>query len=317
MTTKQQPDPSPPETRPAPPPSLLTYLALMAMAVILIVVAFVMKGPDWPGLLINFASGIITAIMFLIIIDRRIRAGEITSFQNRTSTFTTRVASVVSANIADTIGYARVFAYQVRKIRPEYYVERPEFENLLDEYPNGFLLYGLAGIGKSTLVQAIAAKQAEKLIINPKGKPIPVLIPVRHWRKGNIIEQIQTEIDKYYPVRAKVLRDWLRNKPVLAIFDGLDEHEQPITIMNEIETLRKLAPNFAVIVTSRSLRIPENTSLPRVELTGFTEEQTRKQLELLGSSAEELAGKIQGLFDGNPLLGSLAAQVAKQGVIKK
>jgi len=237
---------------------------------------------------------------------------EFSSLQVRTSTFTTRIASVFSADISDTVGYAKVFSNQVRKIRPTYYVERPNLENLLEKLPNGFFLTGLGGMGKTTLVQTIAIKQSEQLIIKPKGKMIPVLIPVRNWQSGNIVEQIYKEIDKFYPVRVKVLQNWLRNKPMLIIFDGLDEHPSPDTVMAEIETLRKIAPNFIVIVTSRSMS--KNSELPQVALQGFTEQETKRQLELIGGSTEfnNIVENIHQMTQGHPLANTLAAKLAKR-----
>lgn len=308
----QQPDPSPPDFRPTPPPSWITYFILAIISVGFIFIAFSIGSPDWSGLLVNLASGIITTIIFLIIIDRKFRVNEFSSLQARTSTFTTRIASVFSADISDTIGYAKVFSNQVQKIRPAYYVERPELENLLEKFPNGFFLTGLGGMGKTTLVQTIAIKQSEQLIIKPKGKTIPVLIPVRNWQSGNIIEQIYKEIDKFYPVRVKVLRNWIRNKPMLIIFDGLNEHPNPDTVMAEIETLRKIATNFIIIVTSRSTS--KNSELPQVALQGFTEQETKRQLELIGGSAEfnNIVENIHQMTQGHPLANTLAANLAKR-----
>jgi|CXWL01.1.fsa_nt_gi hypothetical protein len=309
----QQPDPSPPDFRPVPPPSWLTYFILTATSAILILVAFSIGTPDWSGLLVNLASGIVTAIMFLIIIDRKFRANEFSTLQVKTSTFTTQFASIFSADIADTVGYAKVFANQIRKIRPSLHVERPELENLLEEFPSGFFMSGMAGIGKTTLVQSIAIKYSEQLIVKPKGKTIPVLIPVRNWQSGNIVEQIYKEIDKFYPVRTKVLRNWLRSKPMLLIFDGLNEHTNPDTVMMEIETLRKLANNLIIIVTSRS--VPKNSELPKVVLSGFTKQETKRQIELIGSSPEaltEVIEKFHQMTQGHPLANTIAANLAKK-----
>ncbi len=309
----QQPDPNPPDYRAVPPPSWLTYFVLTVISIILILIAFSISSPDWPGFLINLASGIISAIMFLIIIDRKFRVDEFSSLQIRTSTFTTQIASIFSANVADTVGYAKVFSNQIHKIRPPYYVERPEFENLLGKYPDGFFIYGVGGIGKTTLVQTIAVKCSEQLIIKPNGKMIPVLIPVRNWRSGNIVEQIYKEIEKFYPVRTKVLQNWIRNKPMLLIFDGLDEHPSPETVIMEIETLRKLSKNLTVIVTSRT--ISKQSELDKVGLSGLTDQETKKQIELIGSSLDDLSSvieRIHNMTQGNPLANSLAANLLKK-----
>lgn len=308
----QQPDPSPPDFRPVPPPSWITYFVLATVSIGLIFISFSIGTPDWSGLLVNLASGIITTIIFLIIIDRKFRVNEFASLQVKTSTFTTQVASIFSTDTADTVGYAKAFSSQIQKIRPAHYVERADLENLLEKFPNGFFMTGLGGMGKTTLVQTIAVKHSEQLIIKPKGKMFPVLIPVRNWRSGNIVEQIYKEIDKFYPVRTKVLRNWIRNKPMLLIFDGLDEHPSPDTVMMEIETLRKLATNFIIIVTSRS--VSKNSELPKVALQGFTEQETKRHLELIGGSAEfnNIVENIHQMTQGHPLANALAANLAKK-----
>jgi hypothetical protein len=311
--SNQQPDPSPPDFRPTPPPSWITYFILAAISIGLIFIAFSIGAPDWAGLLVNLGSGIITTIIFLIIIDRKFRVNEFATLQVKTSTFTTQVASIFSADVADTVGYAKVFSNQIQKIRPVHYVERPDLENLLEKFPNGFFMTGLGGVGKTTLAQTIAIKHSEQLIIKPKGKMIPVLIPVKNWRSGNIVEQIYKEIDKFYPVRTKVLQKWIRNKPMLLIFDGLDEHPSPDTVMMEIETLRKLATNFIIVITSRS--ISKNSELPKVALDGFTEQETKRQLELITGSTEfnNIVENLHQMTGGYPLANTLLANYLVKG----
>lgn len=317
----QQPDPNPPDFRPTPPPSWLTYFVLTIISITLVYIAFSINAPDWPSFLINLASGIITAIMFLIIIERKFRVDEFSRLQIRASTFTTKIASIFSVDVADTVGYAKVFSNQIHRIRPSYFVERPEFENLLEKYPDGFFVYGVGGVGKTTLVQTIAEKCSEQLVINPKGKMVPVLIPVRNWHSGNIIEQIYNEIDKFYPVRTEILQNWIRNKPMLLIFDGLDENPDPETVIMEIETLRKLAKNLTIVVTSRT--ISKQSELAKVELPGFTEQETKRQIELIGNSPDDLDEIIEKLYQmtqGHPLANTLVANLAKKsgsGIIPK
>jgi hypothetical protein len=312
--SNRQPDPSPPEFRPTQPPSWLVYLLLTAISIAFIKIAFSIGSPDWSGLLINLAAGIITTIMFLIIIDRKFRKNEFSEFRVKSTIFTTQLISLFSADIADTVGYAKVFTKQIQTIRPTNYIERSEIDNLLEKYPNGYYLTGEPGSGKTTSIQNVALNISEKIIINPKGKKIPVIIPVRNWRSGNIVEQVYKEIEKYYPVRQRVIQKWLKRKPMLLIFDGLDEHSNPDIVMIEIETLRKLANNITVIVTSRSLQ--QNTDLPIMTLSVLPENETTTNIVPISNLTETIDRlfnsfykKAQALFTEN----NLATGVKKKG----
>src|SRR5262249_36096882 len=78
---KRQPDPEPRGDLPIiPEPSLSLYFVLCFVSFILVVVAFSAK-QDWPGLAINLASGIVTAVIILIVVDRRLRANELRAIE--------------------------------------------------------------------------------------------------------------------------------------------------------------------------------------------------------------------------------------------
>ena len=93
---------------PTPAPSLLLYFVLIALAVVFIAIAFSMGKPDWPGLLINLAAGFIGAVIILIFVDRRLRAGEIQAVQDYALTLSARFASIFSNEIRTTISYATI-----------------------------------------------------------------------------------------------------------------------------------------------------------------------------------------------------------------
>lgn len=284
----KQPDPSPPEFFSAQPPSLIIYSFLVLFSIMLIISAFWIKGVDWSSLLLNLATEIFGAVILLIIVERKLRVNEVQKIQEYTDTLPSRVLVVLLPGLAEIVDYAKVFCHQVRIIKPEQYVARPNLENLLDRYPQGFILHGPPGIGKSTLAQTIAAQQAQKVIRNPRRVAIPVLLPVRQWTNGDIIQQIEQQIVKYSPVQSSSFREWIKNRKMLLIFDGLDEHRQHESIVKEIETLRKLSANVSVIVTSRTFQTPNNTNLTLIEVPAFSYEETMKQIQQLAGSTESL-----------------------------
>lgn len=309
----KQPDPKPPDFLQPEPPSLWLYFVFILSAIVLVWLAFIINGADWAALLLNFATELLGALVVLMIIERRFRKAEIMAFRKYTSDFPYQILSLASPNVSDALGYSKVFANQVRAVKPEHYVSRQQFENIANEYGDGFLITGMAGIGKTTLVQNIASTEADEVVKRPLKGKIPVYIRLHDWRDGNIIQEIQRQILSYYPVRAKVMGKWLRKRKMLVIFDGLDEHQNPEMVINEIETLRQLAPNIQVCVTSREHTVPAKTVLPKIILDTFTMEETYEQIQKLGMSRKDYAEQIQRISKGHPLASAIATGIAKRG----
>src|SRR5258708_28563990 len=115
-TQDRQPDPEPPSITPIAAPSLSLYFTLVAASIVLIVIAFGIAKPDWPGLLINLASGLIGAVIILIFVDQRLRASEIQTIQDYATTTSVRLASMFSSDVRTTISYASVFSLPLCKI---------------------------------------------------------------------------------------------------------------------------------------------------------------------------------------------------------
>jgi hypothetical protein len=273
----RQPDPQPPAVITVQEPSLLVYLVLGVFATALIVVAFGMDKPDWPSLFLNLATEIVGAVILLIIIDRRLRESELRAIRRHAGTVAVRLAGLFSKEISTTVSYAQVFGHQLRVIKPEPYLERPALETLLNQYPKGFILHGAPGAGKSTLIQVIAASQAEKVTRQPRRELVPILLPMRSWVEGDLLQQVWEEMGRYFPVSRRLFHRWLEQGRVLLIFDSLDEHRQPELAFKEIERLRDLYPGVVTIVSCR--RELDDTDLPKIEMPGLTEVRVQESLE--------------------------------------
>jgi hypothetical protein len=309
----QQPDLSPPEVKPSPPPSWKTYIWLMVISIGLILLTFILSEPDWPALMINLASGIITTVILIIIIDKHFRRDEVYFFLSNSSNRVIKFFSFFSDNLTDILAYAKILENQILAIRPSNYIETYMDEIDLEDFPYGFILIGQAGIGKTTFIQHIAWKYSEQLSINPIKSPIPVIIPVSKWRSGNIVEQIYINIHKFYPVRMKVFQNWIRRKPMLLMFDGIDEYQNPKEILDEIESLQKVMTNIKVIVTSR-LSIQASV-LPTVVMPFLAKQQTEKQLDLVLGSLKNNHDILELFFqmtNGHALTNVLLATIIKK-----
>jgi predicted NACHT family NTPase len=257
-------------------PSLSLYLALLLVSVAMIALAFGIGKPDWPGLLMNLASGLIGAVIILIFVDQRLRASEVKAIQDYASTSSVRLASLFSPEMRASISYAAVISRQLRRIKPEPYLVRAGPEGLLDKNTGGFILYGDAGSGKSTSIQVIAARQAEKALRRPTKESVPIFLRVHRWNEGDLSEQLWEEARTFTRVRRPTVHKWLAQGRALLILDGIDEHRQPEFALEQLSTLRKRFPRAALVVTSRTLllaRLPEafkNLNLPIIEIPKLT-----------------------------------------------
>jgi NACHT domain len=285
-TQERQPDPQPPSV-PATAPSLSLYFMLVIISITMIAIAFSIDKPDWPGLLVNLASGLIGAVIILVIVDRRLRASEIQTIQDYATTSSVRFISIFSGEVRATILYATVLSRELYNIRPQPYLVRPSVEGLLDEYSQGFILYGEPGSGKSTLVQAIATRQAEEALRRPKKEQIPIFFRVAQWTEGNLSQQLWGEVSRFSRVPRRIFDGWLAKGRALIILDGIDEwtFEQPEEmVFREIVAFKALYPETALIVTSRDRFLYEwteafnNLRLPKVKLPEPTTEELRRLL---------------------------------------
>lgn len=275
---RKQPDPRPPDRIPSQTPSLWLYLALITFALILTIVAFVIEPPDWPGLLLNLSTELIGAIIILMIIDRQIRQSELGKLASYVDSTSVKALTLFSRDVSNTLLYARVLNKQLSDLIPEFYIERPHLGSLLSQHPNGFILIGDAGTGKSTLLQAIVGKQTKNLLHRPRQGPIPLLYPMRLWTDGDLLDHLWSEIRQYAPLKRRVFDRWLENGRLLLIFDGINENVRPELALNEIINIRKQYPQTAVIVSSRTLFATravkdfEDLGLPFADMPkGFTE----------------------------------------------
>ncbi len=119
---KKQPDPKPPLQQP--PPSMVLYISLLVVSIILIIITFTLDKPDWPGLLINLASGFIGTVIVLIFVDQKLRANEVQAMTNFGLSLGVLFQSIYSSDTRQKVLYSRSFNRQLRKIRPKSYYYR-------------------------------------------------------------------------------------------------------------------------------------------------------------------------------------------------
>jgi len=249
----RQPDVEPPQYTTTSPPSLFLYSSLLVFAFILLVVAFRLGPPDWSGFLINLASEIIGAVVILTLVERKFRTGEVNYIQGIKKK--THVA-IMSWFFENKIlrSYAQILIIQKERASLPFYVARPEVENaILSHRSNGFALIGLAGIGKSTLLQFLVGVQAKELLDKPKIYKIPILVPAVRWRDGEAVDILRTTMQSYYPISNNMFYRLLKKGRFMCIFDGLDELIRPMDMISKLYIFKQQYYNNTLIISSRNI----------------------------------------------------------------
>jgi len=276
--SQRQPDPQPPSQPVQDGPSLSIYISLLIVAALLIGIAFI-SNPDVDGLLLNLATELLGAVIILAIVERRLRNEDVLAIQN--------LAFSLTQDRRTTVRYTTVLERQILNIKP---VSRPEFDNLLQKYPNGFVLCGLGGTGKSTLVQKLTVDQCAKTKISPRTEKIPIFALMREWdMQTSLEEHLRVVTQKYYVIKDKIFDKWLQSGRLMIVLDGLDECRDIPYALNAIQNLcERNFGNSIIVVTRQRMDL---CGLPVVSISGMT---TKQSIELLTKELSQSAIKAVG-----------------------
>lgn len=247
-----------PEPRPELAPSLKTYaVLLLAAAALGLLPALLSRESYWGGLSANLATELLGAVVILIIVERRLRAGEVDTFRalrEAVAVLLMSKARFVRPLLSDrraTLWYVRILRRQLCKIQPPHYLARPHLEHILETYPTGCVLCGPGGSGKTTLVQRLVVSLSDRFLSAPS-TPVPVLLPMSKRAPGvPLVPFILGTVEAYFPVRERALRGWMESASLALFLDGLDEDEDKEAALAELQQLRGSHPNLVVIISSR------------------------------------------------------------------
>lgn len=243
-----------PASPPAGPPSLWLYLVLLFLAVGLICTAFAMQTkPDWPGLLLNLAAGLVGSIVILVFVDRRLRAQELYALRRLPTRTTQRFSSLLFPTSRIGQRYARSLLIALENLVAGK-LERDQFHALEERVRIGFVLVGLAGEGKTTWTQMVAASLVRKYLDGLPSGRIPIIFPLPRWLPDRKLDQALYEVFSSYAVgRRWVFDRLLRTGRVIVLLDGYDElWTRHLPLAEEVNRLRKLFPDVAWTITSRT-----------------------------------------------------------------
>ena len=279
----RQPDPQPSLEAGETSPSLTLYAALVGFAVVLIVLGFNIQESNWSGLALNLATEIIGAVLILIIVDGRLRRDELQAIHKYANSSSIQLSSVFSTDIRDTVAYAKALSFELKRIQPEDYVERKNYESLIESHPGNLILYGVGGIGKSTLFQSIALRQAERVKQKPQSK-IPIIFPMRFWSRDEIANQLWQTFRGFSKMKSKKFHKWLQQGRFIIMLDALDESSESSSMLQDIRRFSDVYPKITVLATCRSNFLPNAKSIlgfPVMELLGMSEIEARELIHKL------------------------------------
>lgn len=243
-------------------PSIWLYAVLLAVSAALVVVGFSFQDkPDWGGLLLNVAAGFIGSVVVLVFVDRRLRASEVQALTRLPAASGLRVKAMVFPTHRLAFRYCRSL---LKALEPnlKHVVRLPEFDALDTRSRTGFVLTGVAGIGKTTWTQLSAYDAARRyLAAEPDGR-VTLLLPLARWLPDRTLHRALFESVYGYVTCSEWMFDrLLRSGLVVVILDGYDElWNRELPFVSEHATMKEQFPRIAWVVTSRS-----NYPLP----TGF------------------------------------------------
>jgi hypothetical protein len=264
LSEQRQPD-AQVVSAPADHPSLSLYAILLLIAFALIGSAFAMQAkPDWPGLMLNLAAGLVGSVVVLIFVDQRLRAKELAALRR----LPVRTRQILLALVFPT---NRVSLRYVRRLLValgplvDLKIERSQFVELEANARTGFVLRAGPGEGKTTWTQMVARSLASRYLLCEDGGRIPILFPLARWMPERKLE------DALYDNFVVYTRCWrwifdrlLHTGLIVVLLDGYEElWRAELPLEEEVKRLRKVYPRVAWTLTATD-EYPDPTDFGKV-----------------------------------------------------
>jgi len=272
-------------------PSLKLYGRLLAFAVFLLLLAFFLAKPDWPGFFLNLATEIVGAIIILALVEKKLRPQELEHLKSRASSLQIQLYVSFFPSVRKLVEYLENTGLRYDRSISDLYFERPALEQEIKNERENFFLVGPAGSGKTTELQRYYLNICRDTISNLSSGRVPIYISSR--RITNSIDYFEDTLRIHFAehttnakISKKQITDYLLDGRAILIVDALDE-VKPEDIKKVLEILSdfsKKYPETQLIVSSRPYSIKTGyLSLKAInkiiEIPDLSEEERKRILQ--------------------------------------
>ena len=264
LSDHRQPDAQAVSSPPA-APSLGLYAALLLAAIALTWGAFAMQEkPDWPGLMINLAAGLVGSVVVLVFVDQRLRSKELAALRR----LPIRTRQVLLAIVFPTnrvgLRYARRLVVALEQL-VDLKIERTQFVELEALVRTGFVLRAGPGEGKTTWAQMVARSLASRYLRSESEGRIPILFPLARWAPERRLDDALYQNFSFYTKCWRWVFDrLLRSGSIVVLLDGYEElWRAELPLEEEVKRLRKTYPRVAWTLTATD-EYPDPTDFGKV-----------------------------------------------------
>lgn len=280
LPSTPQPDIGP-EQVPSVTPSLFVYSALTMLGVACILVAFALH-EDWPGLLINLGSSLLTTVLVLIFVDQRLRRSDVNALRRIPGRVTVAWWFVTSPRRRQMYRFVTAQLAALDKLTQGKLT--PSSLDTIARRSDSFVLLGEPGSGKTTILQILCLARSREYLAG-QIKPLPILYPLRYWLGDIPLEDaIFNHVTTIHPITRRVFDVTMQVHPLLLVLDGADEvRAAPMErLVAEMKAVRSRAASGQCIISSRAIFPNPAQDLPFVDLTPLAADEIDEIRRRLG-----------------------------------